>query len=143
MAQRDDDAPRAAGHEARRYRERAQGPATALAPREHARQEQLKRPLELLSGGRLRQIQPLDHRLGGSPRLERGIAPASQIKGQQPRMSETLCDDARGETRHLPQREDPGLLEELGQRLELEAGAQQRDRQRSEEIAQTALLHDT
>ena len=57
-------------------------------------------------------------------------------------MSETLRDDARGEPRHLPQRADPELLEELGQRLELEAGAQQRDRQRSEEAAQVPLLHD-
>ena len=49
LAQRDRRPPGAAGHEARRHRERPQRAAAPLAAGEHAGHEQLERPLELLA----------------------------------------------------------------------------------------------
>ena len=141
VAQRDRDAPGAAGHEARRHGQRPQRAPAPLAPGEHAGHEQLQRPLELLPGRGLGQVEPLGHRLGRPARVEREVTPLREVVREQARVAEPLGHRARGQRGDLAERADAEPLEDLRQRLQLGPAAQQRDRQRREEVAHAALLH--
>ena len=132
-------APGAAGHEARRHRQRPQRPAAPLAARQHAGDQHLQRALELLAGDRLGQIDPLGHRLRRAARLERGVAPAGEVERQQAGVAEALGHRARGQRRQLAEGAHPQAVEHLGQGAQLGARAQQRRGQPGEKAGGLAL----
>ena len=113
LAQGHARAPGAARDEARGQGDRAQRAAAALGAREHARDEQLERALELLAERRLGQLEPLEHRLGRAPWLERRVAAAREVEREQARMPEALGDGGRRQPRQLAEGADAEPLERL------------------------------
>ena len=123
VTQRDGGAPGAARDEARRYRQPPQRAPAPLAPREHASDQELQRPLQLLARGGLGQVEPLDDGLEWPPWIERGVAAAAEVEREQAGMPKRSAT-AREGAPQLAERANAEPLEHLGQRLELGPGAE-------------------
>src|SRR4029078_8515998 len=80
-----------------------------------------------------------DNRLERPPRLERGVAAAAEVQREQPGMAEPLGHRTRGKSGGLAQRSDGEPLDHFRQRMQLGPRAQQRDRERGEEVAYRGL----
>ena len=112
LAEDDALAPRPAFDERRAQDDGAQRAPVALAAGEEAVDEQLERPSQLLSGGRLLELERLLEDLSRTARSQRGVATVGEVVGQQPGRAEAIGERRpwqRGEVaeRRIPSRSRP------------------------------------
>ena len=112
--QRDLTPPAAAGGQPRGEPQRPQRPAAPRAVREQPRDQQLQRPLELLAGDGLGQLQLHRDRLSHRPRPQRLVLAAGQPQRPQSQPPEAIGHRIARQLGEPPEGGDPEPLELVG-----------------------------